>query len=257
MNTNYSDLQDRVPSLFAAAPSERVSDRYKFVSTQEYLEALDSRGWLVSEATQARVRKGSPEHAKHLVTLRHKDHGAVRPELGSIVPQINFLNSHNGTSLVRGICGLFRLVCKNGLMAATSMFAAFEFRHTQSAKDVADVLTDGFFAKVDMLLETADNWASINLTRDEQVELAVAARNLRFGEASPVDPMSLLVPRRAADQGDNLWLTFNRLQENITQGGIRYNGMRRMSRQLRNIAQSVDVNTGLWQVAENLALAHG
>jgi hypothetical protein len=29
-----------------------------------------------------------------------------------------------------------------------------------------------------------------------------------------------------------------------------------MSRQLRNIGQSVDVNTGLWEAAENLALAH-
>lgn len=254
MNT---DLQNRVPSLFATAPSDRVSDRYKFISTQEYLDALDARGWVVADATQAKVRKGSPEHAKHLVTLRHREHGAVRPELGSLTPQISLLNSHNGTSLVEGMFGIFRLVCRNGLMTASAMFEAFKFRHTQSAKDVAEVLTDGFFGKVDALMGAADAWGGITLSRDEQVELAIVARNLRFGEDSAVAPEALLAPRRAADTGDSLWLTFNRLQENVTQGGIRFNGMRRQSRQVRNIAQLVDVNTGLWNAAENLALAHG
>ena len=256
MMTNYSDLQVSVPSLFADAPAEHLSERYKFISTREYLDALDSNGWLVADATQAKVRKGSPEHAKHLVTLRHKDQGASRPELGSIIPQIMLLNSHNGTSLTQGFLGMFRLLCKNGLMAATSMFTAFSFRHTQSAKEVAEVLTDGFFGRVDNLLGTADRWADIKLTSEEQIDLAIVARNIRFGEDSPVDPAELLTARRSQDMGDNLWLTFNRLQENITQGGVRFNGMRRMSRQLRNIGQSVDVNTGLWEAAENLALAH-
>jgi hypothetical protein len=254
---NYSDLQSRVPSLFADSPSEKVSERYKFVSTREYLDALETRGWLVSDATQAKVRKGEPQHAKHLVTLRHKDHGASRQDLGSITPQIFLLNSHNGTSLVEGMLGIFRLVCKNGMMAASAMFESFRFRHTNSAKEVADVLTDGFFAQADNLIGTADAWGGITLSRDEQVELAVIARNLRFGADSAVDPAELLTPRRSNDLGDSLWLTFNRLQENITQGGIRFNGMRRQSRTVRNIGQLVDVNTKLWEAAENLALAHG
>ena len=254
MMTN--DLTSRVPSLFATSPAEHLTERYKFISTQEYLEALDSHGWAIANATQAKVRKGSPEHAKHLVTLRHKDQGATRPELGSIIPQILLLNSHNGTSLTQGFLGMFRLLCKNGLMAATSMFTAFSFRHTQSAKEVAEVLTDGFFGRVDNLLGTADRWADIKLTSEEQIDLAIVARNIRFGADSKVDPSELLTARRSQDQGDNLWLTFNRLQENVTQGGVRFNGMRRMSRELRNIGQSVNVNTGLWEAAENLALAH-
>ena len=253
MMTN--DLTSRVPSLFATSPAEHLTERYKFISTQDYLSALDARGWVVSDATQAKVRKGSPEHAKHLVTLRHKDHGSQFPELGSITPQISLLNSHNGTSVVEGMLGIFRLVCSNGMMTASAMFQAFKFRHTQTAKEVASVLTDGFFDHADDLIDTAQRWADIKLTNDQQIELAVVARNLRFGEDSSVDPAQLLTARRSQDQGDSLWLSFNRLQENVTQGGIRWNGMRRTSRNLTNIAQRVDVNTKLWEAAENLALS--
>ena len=42
MMTN--DLASNVPSLFATSPAEHLSERYKFISTQEYLEALDSHG---------------------------------------------------------------------------------------------------------------------------------------------------------------------------------------------------------------------
>jgi hypothetical protein len=89
------------------------------------------------------------------------------------------------------------------------------------------------------------------------LELATTARNIRFGADSPVDPLSLTVARRPADNGNNLWLTFNRIQENITQGGIRFNGMRRMSRAVTNIAHDVNYNTELWAAAENLHLQLG
>ena len=122
--SNFSDLQSSVPSLFATAPHESRSERYKFVSTKEYLDALDARGWLVVNARQVNTRKSTPEHAKHFVTLRHKDHGATRSDLGTVVPQISFVNSHNGTSRVAFLYGMFRMICSNGLMAATGEFAS-------------------------------------------------------------------------------------------------------------------------------------
>jgi hypothetical protein len=232
--SNFSDLQSSVPSLFATAPHESRSERYKFVSTKEYLDALDSRGWLVVNARQVNTRKSTPEHAKHFVTLRHKDHGAQRPDLGSVIPQISFVNSHNGTSRVAFLFGMFRMICSNGLMAATGEFMAQTFLHNRSAKEAADIL--------------------ITLNEEQTLDLAVAARNIRFGADSPVDPLSLNMARRPADNGNNLWLTFNRMQENITQGGVRFNGMRRMSRAVTNIAHDVNYNTELWAAAENLHL---
>jgi len=255
--SNFSDLQSSVPSLFATAPHESRSERYKFVSTKEYLDALDARGWLVVNARQVNTRKSTPEHAKHFVTLRHKDHGATRSDLGTVVPQISFVNSHNGTSRVAFLYGMFRMICSNGLMAATGEFMAQTFLHNRSAKEAADILTEDFFIRSERLVETADQWASITLNEEQTLDLAVAARNIRFGADSPVDPLSLNAARRSADNGNSLWLTFNRIQENITQGGIRFNGMRRMSRAVTNIAHDVNYNTELWAAAENLHLQLG
>jgi hypothetical protein len=88
---------------------------------------------------------------------------------------------------------------------------------------------------------------------DQQIDFATKARNLRFGEDSTVDPVSLLDARRSQDAGDDLWRVFNRLQENTTKGGVRFQGMRRASRQLTNIDASVRVNQGLWSLAATYA----
>jgi hypothetical protein len=258
MNINDLDtLQSEVPAIFAQSAHESRSKRYKFVSTLDYVTALQERGWHISKAQQGRTRVGSRDHAKHFVTMRHNDFNMSRPELGSIVPQVYMLNSHDGTSRTNFLFGLFRLICTNGLVAASGEVYSQSFLHNASAKSAAEVLTDSFFANAGMMIETAEAWASITLDEAQTTELAVQARNIRFGEDSPVDPQSLLAARRPADQGNNLWLTFNRLQENITQGGIRFNGMRRMSRNVTNIGHTVDYNTRLWQAADNLALTVG
>ena len=248
-----TNLQERAPAIFATSPSEHLSERYRFVSTQEYLQAMESNGWLVASARQAKVRKGSPEHAKHFITLRHRDHGAARADLGSITPQISFVNSHNGTSRVTFMLGLFRLVCSNGLIVQQGESYSQSFAHTRSAKEAADILTEDFFRQADSIVQTASDWADIALTFDQQMQLARTARDIRFGQDSTVDPLDLLRARRPADEGSNLWLTFNRLQENIMQGGMRYNGMRRRSRPVSNIGHEVIYNTQLWKAADGIA----
>ncbi len=174
-------------------------------------------------------------------------------ELGGLSPRVHLLNSHNHSSRFKLILGIFRLVCSNGLMVSQGRIQALSFAHTQSARDVADVLTTEFFADAKENLERAKAWSAIDLTRDQQHALALTARNIRFGEDSTVDPASLLEARRAADVGDSLWLTFNRLQENVTQGGVRFPGMRRRSRNLTNIGKEVEVNTRLWTAAGDMA----
>jgi hypothetical protein len=257
MNINLDNLQSEVPAIFAQSAHESRSQRYKFVSTLDYVTALQEHGWSIAKAQQVRTRKSSPGHAKHFITMRHNDYSLSRPELGSIVPQVYMMNSHDGTSRTNFLFGLFRLICTNGLIAASGEVYSQSFLHNASAKSAAEVLTDSFFANADRMIETADVWAGIKLDEGQTLDLAVQARNIRFGEDSTVDPQSLLVARRSADLGNNLWLTFNRLQENITQGGIRFNGMRRMSRNVTNIGHTVDYNTRLWQAAENLALTMG
>lgn len=241
-----------LPALSATSPAPTVSDRYRFISTREYLDALEDRGWSIAYASQVNSRKRSPEHAKHLVTLRHRDLAARRPDLGSVIPQINLLNSHDGSSRVRFIYGVMRLICSNGLMVG-SQLEGVTFRHTASALEVAQVLTDDFFARVGKIESSIERWADTDLSPEQALDLATKARNLRFGDNSPVDPSSLLVSRRAADEGPSLWNTFNRLQESCSVGGVRFDGMRRRSRPLSNVSKVVEFNSALWDEAAALA----
>lgn len=252
------NLQANVPAIFATKPAPFVSARYKFIPTTDYIHALEAQGWSVAKAGQTRTRKAPADTARHMVTMEHRKYApSVSMNLGGLAPRVHLINSHNHSSRFRLILGIFRLVCSNGLMVSQGRIQALSFAHTQSARDVADVLTNEFFADANENLERAKAWAAIDLTRDQQQRLAVTARNIRFGEDSTVEPASLLEARRAADVGNSLWQTFNRLQENSTQGGIRFPGMRRRSRSITNIGKEVEVNTRLWTAAADMAKEWG
>ena len=87
-------LRERAPAVFAAGAHERTSPSYTFISTQDVLGALASAGFLPVEARQA-ARARSPMHARHLIRLRRR---AETVRLRDSLPELLFLNSHDGTS---------------------------------------------------------------------------------------------------------------------------------------------------------------
>lgn len=241
-----------IPAILATAPAPTVSDRYKFVSTRDYIDAFEGQGWHMVEGHNVRSRKSDPAFAKHMVTFSRHD-GAQRPDLGGLSPRIHLVNSHNGTSRVQLVLGILRLVCSNGLMVSAGEIAEVSFRHDRSARDTAQVVSELFASDSMRQIEQADRWQSIEMTNGERREFAIKAKNERFGEDSNVEPEALLVPRRAIDTGNTLWQTFNVLQENCLQGGLRFNGMRRTSRRVTNIDKNVALNRFLWQTAMEFA----
>jgi len=243
-----------VPSLFAVSPSPRVSPKYKFISTQEYLRALADLGWQVEHARQSRSKVHAPEHVKHTVILSHRTLGFSNEQLGSIRPRIILINSHNHSSRFDLLFGIFRLACTNGLMVGSGIFDNLSFPHTKSAKDVAEVVDGEFFSNIDRVLAIANTWNGIDLTNDEMVEFAKFARELRFGPDSKVDPTALLSYRNAFDANKiDLWTIFNVIQQNCVQGGFKLNGLKRATRQIKNISKELTLNLSLWQYAEDLA----
>jgi predicted RNA binding protein YcfA (HicA-like mRNA interferase family) len=249
-------LQASVPAIYAESPSPKVSENYRFVKTTDYIDALQAQGWYVHDARGTQSRKKDPQFGRHMVVLKNTAIERTREDLGGLTPSIYLINSHDHTSLVRGFMGLIRSVCENGLMAG-SVFSSFAFKHTQSAKEVADVITAGFLGEAQKLVDTADRWSAIELTPEERVQLATDARLLRFGEESTIEPVALLTPRRPQDAGTDLWRTMNVIQENCMVGGIRYQGMKRRSRELTNIGKSVEFNTELWNRANKLSIEVG
>ena len=111
-------LRERVPAAFAPAAHERTSAAYTFISTERVLNALASAGFLPVEGRQA-ARAKSPLHARHLIRLRRRFETIA---LRDAIPEILFLNSHDGTSAYQLRVGLFRVVCTNGLVVSAASF---------------------------------------------------------------------------------------------------------------------------------------
>jgi hypothetical protein len=97
---------------------------------------------------------------------------------------------------------------------------------------------------------------SVALTRPEQEAYAEAALGLRWDGAAPVTAEQLLTTRRWDDKADNLWMTYNRVQENIIRGGLRgtnANGARAKTRGVNSINEDTRINRALWQLAESMS----
>ena len=63
------------------------------------------------------------------------------------------------------------------------------------------------------------------------------------------------MPRRFEDRRDDLWTTFNRLQENLVKGGLEgrsRNGRATRTRPVNGIDQNVKLNRALWVLAEEM-----
>jgi len=243
-------LRARVPAAFAPAAHARTSAAYAFISTERVLAALASAGFLPVEARQA-ARARSPLHARHLIRLRRRFETIA---LRDSIPEILFLNSHDGTSAYQLRVGLYRVICTNGLVVSAGVFPTWRVRHRGDI--VADVVQAALeiSERFELLAAAVDRMEHTSLDRLQQLDFAAEAVALRFPKDLPgaVEPSRFLVPRRSEDVGNDLWRTFNVLQENLLRGGIaRRSASNRLSRTRRITAIQVDVrlNSGLWEMA--------
>ena len=250
-----------VPAVNAVSPSPRVSPSYKFVPTTEYISAMQSNGWEVENQRTVKTRNlVEVPFAKHMVTMRKSGELAKNIALGGLSSRFHLINSHNGSSSVQGFLGMFRIICSNGIIVGSSLMQSFKFSHTLRAKAVADNITEQFLTRHTDAIETAERWAGITLNHQQCVSLCRTAAELRGINVDELNATSIEqsilgmnIARRREDMGNDLWNTFNRIQENMMQGGFRLTGAKRSMRKVGAIAATVDFNRNLWDAAEKIA----
>jgi hypothetical protein len=247
-------LHQQVPAAFAPSAHESRSDSYTFIPTATVIGALASAGFYPAEARQA-MRARSVVHARHLIRFRRRFETVA---LRDAIPEILFLNSHDGTSAYQLRVGLYRAVCTNGLVVSVGAFPTFRVAHR------GDIVGDVVRAALEIserfgsLAAAVDRLERRQLDHLEQLDFAAEALALRFPGRPEcgLEPARVLVPRRSEDVGNDLWRTLNVVQENVLRGGIpRRSASNRLvrTRPIRAIREDVRINTGLWDLA--LALA--
>jgi hypothetical protein len=243
-------LRERVPAVFAAAAHERTSSAYTFISTDHVLSGLASAGFFPVEARQA-VRARSPLHARHLIRLRRRRETIA---LRDSIPELLFLNSHDGSSSYQLRCGLFRVACTNGLVVSMGAFPVWRVMHRGDV--VHDVVCAAYriSERFEALAAAVERMERTRLAPEEQLEFARQALTLRFPDDLPgaIVPSQALSPQRPEDVGNDLWRTFNTIQSRILRGGLtRRTASNRLtrSRPIRAIREDLRLNSALWEMA--------
>ncbi|KNC91174.1 DUF932 domain-containing protein [Trabulsiella odontotermitis] len=245
------ELMQVVPSVFGEDKHASRSERYTWIPTITILENLQREGFQPFFACQTRVRDpGRREHTKHMLRLRRT--GQISSQQ---VPEIILLNSHDGSSSYQMLPGLFRAICTNGLVCGQS-FGEIRVPHKGN---VVEKVIEGAYEVLgvfDRVEEKRDAMQSLILPPPAQQALANAALQYRYGEDhQPVTASQILTPRRYEDRQDDLWTTYQRLQENLLKGGLpgrTAKGKRSHTRAVNGIDGDVKLNRALWVMAENM-----
>jgi hypothetical protein len=254
-----TDLRRLAPSVFATSPSEGVSPKYQFVPTAEVLNMIGDLGFFPVRATQSHTRvNGRQDVVKHMIRLRHKSHIENVVNVGEEIPEIVLTNSHDRTAAYNLLTGFFRLVCSNGLCVQSEDFGTISVRHV-GKKDLRSRVIDATYTVVDQVpktLEKISEWKALELSPPQQTAFATAAVELL--DNKNIRPDQLLVSKRREDDSPNVWNTFNRIQENVTKGGIRTRtatGRRSTTRPVKAVDRDIRLNKALWTLADELAKA--
>jgi hypothetical protein len=253
---SLDEVRQRAPAVFATTAHERTSSAYTFIPTERVLDGLMQAGFVPVDARQTRSRYGV-QHARHIVRLRRRFETV---QLRDSVPEVLFLNSHDGTSAYQLRVGIFRVICTNGLIVSLGAFPSIRVSHRGNVVD--DVVAGALemSERFGVLAGQVERMEQRNLSKEEQVAFAEQALRLRYADIaeSGMQPSQLLNSRRVEDLGSDVWSTLNKVQENLLRGGMvrrSVTGRLTRSRRITSIREDVRLNSRLWDLAAEVLVA--
>lgn len=250
-------LRQQAPAVFAPSADAHRSARYTFIPTEKVLTGLMQAGFMPVEARQTPVRSASPLHARHILRLRRRLETVA---LRDSVPEIVFLNSHDGSTAYQLRMGLYRAICTNGLIVSKTAFPTLSVAHRGNIVDDVVAHALGLSERFDILAAGVERMEQRRMFKDEQIAFAERALRLRYPDLSRAGmaASALLHCRRVEDVGDDLYSVLNRIQENLICGGSTRrsaNGRLVRMRRITSIKEDVRINSGLWDLAAEVLAA--
>jgi len=255
VSLSNQELRLQAPALFTEEPHFEASDKYHFVSTIDVINEIKSLNWYPTSVQQSSVKDEDKEgYQKHLVRFRHFD-DLLNPKENAV--ELLLFNSHDRSTAFSISAGIYRFVCANGLVIADSVFESYKIKHIGDRFNDIHTAIDKITSYKPQLQQKIDTFESITLSQIEQESFARSSLPLRFEKYLEVDYKDLLIPHRDEDTKDDLYTTLNVIQENLLRGNIpgvnNTTGRRFTSREITSIGKDVDVNQGLWDIAERIA----
>ena len=250
-----SELMNQAPALFTEEPHYDVSDKYHFIPTIDVINEIKANNWHPVSVSEAKVRDEDKEgFQQHLVRFRHFD-DLLAPQDNAV--ELLLFNSHDRSKSFSISAGIYRFGCSNGRVIAESVFESYKIKHLGDRDNDVATAVANITAIKPKLMEKIDKLESIELTELEKESFARSSIPLRFNKNLQIDHTDLLIPHREEDTPNDLYTVLNVIQENLLRGNIsgtnKETGRRFTSKEITSISKDVDINQGLWNIAERIA----
>jgi hypothetical protein len=265
----------KAPAAFAVSPSEQVSNRYGFFDTKDAIAAFDSIGYGITQALQVRSRKpGDKYTARHMLAFAPRSNNTeALSNSDTVRPEIILYNAHNATSSMRLYSGAFRFICSNGLIAGDGTETKLKHYDVNESAFLGAIASTS--ESMPGTIERMRRFQEVKLSEAAMREFAFRAALLRWKDPREIiktqKENGVYVARetlrdinaapRFEDGAFDLWHTFNRVQENVINGGARVYSITgkkegyRASKAVTAAPEVVRINRELWDIAEEFAAA--
>lgn len=251
---SHEQIREKAPSIFTETQLETLSDKYSFIPTSVVLDDMEKLGWNCVDCKEIKSRKRIG-YQKHVMVFRNPELVINGEDGDEVFPQVMISNSHDGTSTFVLRAGLYRCICENGLVIATSEFSNLKIRHMGYNFDELQQNIQTILENLPQTIEFMNKMTEVTLTQAEAEKFAQDAIQLRFPDIKITTNLGdLLIPTRPQDEGMDTWKIFNVLQEKLIHGDFLYTaegGKQRKARPIKNFQQDILLNEKLWELAES------
>lgn len=248
---------NKAPAIFNTKRDERTSGKYNLVNTSRIIDYMkEYGGFIPSSIDQKNTRiPGRELTAKHMIRFRHESVKELKAN--DHIPEIVLLNSHDGSSAYKIYLGVFKVLCLNDLIVASSTMEAITLRHSRSNL-IHDIYTESkkIMDQSNRVNEIIKKWQGIELDKDQKRAYVNGALKL-YSDADLklfYSPDRFLYSHRSAEKDPNVWNVFNVTQERFIRGLFSAqdtNGHYKQMRQIKSIDRKVKLNRDLWEYTEN------
>ena len=257
-----AQIKEVCPLAFYEKPTNPgVSNKYMMANTETIIDDMARLGWYPVEAKQCRAKKGSKGiRSFHMVAFQNEDVKIMQDGETEAYPRIILTNSHDGFRSFKFMCGIYRLICSNGLVIATEEFANISIRHINyTFEELRKVVAQAIEA-IPEQVKVMNEMKRTELTTEQKYDLALQVIKARRGAedndkftATRESLDDMLTPVRAEDHGNDLWTVFNVLQEKAIKGGYTYasdeSKKARKQRPIKSAVKDIALNQTMFAIA--------
>jgi hypothetical protein len=254
---NESQIRQIAPSVYTENAAHGTSEKYTHIPTHRVVNDMELLGWDVIDAKEIKARR-NVGFQKHLLVFRNPEIVINGADGDTVYPQILLTNSHDGKNAFTFTAGLFRMICENGLVISTQEFENVKIRHMGYDFNELQNTINTMVEKLPLTVESMNKFKQTQLDQEQVLDFAKRALEVRFGDIENMDfdLDELITPTRIEDKGDDLWSVFNVVQEKLVHGmfNYKYGTKVRKARKIKNFRQDMDLNSKLYNLANEYVL---